>query len=219
MEGVGRGRGGVVGAGRPTGRPIARRPLPPPPSPAHTFRGERRLGGDKLREGGRRRGKDRRLARWSLPERISYFQLPDRPFLQPLPILASLLLFLPSSFSPGVSLSVSHSFSPPFSLFSSLYLCFLFSSHPPPSNPLVTVLPPPLLSHSFSLVPQTVTLRLLVGDRALPLSRAPLRFSYDVLERGERWREVGKEGGREGGRKRVWIEFPHKGGFHKGRPA
>ena len=143
MEGAGRGRGGVVGAGRPTGRPIARRPLPPPPSPARTFRGERRLGGDKLREGGRRRGKDRRLARWSLPERISYFQLPDRPFLQPLPILAS-LLFLPSSFSPGVSLPPS----------SPLCICvsyFPATLQPPRRRPPAPSPPPPPLSLTLSL--------------------------------------------------------------------
>lgn len=194
MEGIGRSPGLVVGVGRPTGWPIAHRPALPLSSAALAFRGERGRGGDKLRGEGRRRGKDRRLARWSLPERISYFQLPDRPFHQPLPIVP-VPFFFPSSFSPGVSLS-------------SLYLCFLFS--PPPRRPSST--PFPLLcrspcpfcapldpSHSVSLAsaapssrsrtpgppirgefppparspyapstrptaPQTVTLRLLVGD-------------------------------------------------------
>lgn len=132
MEGIGRSPGLVVGVGRPTGWPIARRPALPLSSAALAFRGERGRGGDKLRGEGRRRGKDRRLARWSLPERISYFQLPDRPFLQPLPIVP-VPFFFPSSFSPGVSLS-------------SLYLCFLFSPLPPrrpSSNPLPAPLPPP----------------------------------------------------------------------------
>lgn len=76
------------------------------------------------------------------PERISYFQLPDRPFLQPLLPIVPVPFFFPSSFSPGVSLSP-------------LYLCFLFSPSPlaypsptplPPSSPFATFprLPPPL---------------------------------------------------------------------------
>lgn len=138
MEGIGRSPGGVVGVGRPTGWPIARRPSLPLSSAALAFRGERGRGGDKLRGEGRRRGKDRRLARWSLPERISYFQLPDRPFLQPLPIVP-VPFFFPSSFSPGVvSLS-------------SLYLCFLFSPTPLPPR----VYPPPPLPPPSSQPPSS----------------------------------------------------------------
>ena len=135
LEGIGRSPGPVVGVGRPTGWPIARRPALPLSSAALAFRGERGRGGDKLRGEGRRRGKDRRLARWSLPERISYFQLPDRPFLQPLPIVP-VPFFFPSSFSPGVSLS-------------SLYLCFLFS----PPSPSSTPFPTPPAPRSFPPLP------------------------------------------------------------------
>lgn len=120
LVGSGRSLADVVGAGRPTGRPIPCPSLPPLPVAAVGFRGERRCRGVNLRGEGRRRGKDRRLARWSLPERISYFQLPDRPFLQPLPIVGSLLLFLPASPS-------------------SLYLYFLFSPPPPPATQTVTL--------------------------------------------------------------------------------
>lgn len=129
MVGDGRSLDGVVGAGRPTGRPILLRPVPPPTAAALAFRGDRRYGGDKLRGGGIRRRKDQRLVRWSLPERISYFQLPDRPFRQPLPIVGSLLLsFL--FFSQRGTASTS-----------SLYLCFLFS--PPQSRDSRPVAPLP----------------------------------------------------------------------------
>lgn len=70
----------VVGVGQPSIQPILG-------SEAVPTTVARRLilesSGDKPSDGVGGRGKKRRLARWSLPERISYFQLPDRPFPTP----------------------------------------------------------------------------------------------------------------------------------------
>lgn len=187
LEGIGRSTDGVVGVGRPTGCPIPRRPALPLSFAALAFRGERGRGGDKLRGEGRRHGKDRRLARWSLPERISYFQLPDRPFLQPLPIVGSLLLsfLFFSRRLPPLCIYVSY-FRPP--------------RHPPALSPHhrnpqslgprwspYPLTHPPHAPSTHPTAPQTVTLRLLVGDWALPLLRAPLRFSDVRPHQNEVW--------------------------------
>lgn len=95
LEGIGRSLGRVEGEGLPTAGPIDRRRTPPPPPAVVGFRGECRDGGDKLRGGGRRRGNDRRLARWSLHRSGSHiFSSPTALLLQPLlPIVGSFFFF------------------------------------------------------------------------------------------------------------------------------
>lgn len=109
----------------------------PPRSRAVSSRKGHRVSGDKPREGAGGRGKKRRLARWSLPERISYFQLPDRPF--PTPADRQ----FPSSFL-TLFLLISHPFHPIYPSFApsiSLFHFFDFLSSSPSF-----LLPPPFLS-------------------------------------------------------------------------
>lgn len=128
LEGIGWSHGRVEGEGLPTVRPIHRRPASPPPPAVAAFRGECRDGGDKLRGGGRRRGKDRRLARWSLHRSGSHiFSSPTALLLQPLLLLLLLLLFLLPLFLPARSL-------PP--RFVSMFLIFP-SAPPSPFSPYI----------------------------------------------------------------------------------
>lgn len=151
----------MEGEGLPTVRPIHRRPASPPPPALAAFRGECRDGGDKLRGGGRRRGKDRRLARWSLHRSGSHiFSSPTALLLQPLLLLLLLLLFLLPLFLPARSL-------PP--RFVSMFL--IFPSAPPPRSPLTSI-PLPLRPAPTA----NPSIALWRTERGLCSPRTPLRF-------------------------------------------
>lgn len=133
----------VVGVGQPSIQPILGSETVPTTA-------ARRLilqsSGDKPSEGVGGRGKKRRLARWSLPERISYFHTPRPPFSNPCRSLVS--FFVPSSFSSDFP-SFPSDLSP---LASAIGLYFIFSIFylaptPPAPFPSIFLFLPSLLSN------------------------------------------------------------------------